>query len=234
MTFYGWPIIDRASWLSSSRFYIWTDISVPNDGYITEFHVYPYSTGTITFCVLRDIGTQYQIIHSEAFSAAAGGARSKTGLSLNVCSGDLIGYYFTAAVEENTYGSGTQANYLMYGPTSGVPPTTTDKSDWSAGSISIVSAGYTLETSISDYYVKATGGSDSNGGSSWSDAWATINKAATTVPDGTTVHIGFGTYNAEPANNDIAPVNAGAVGIKYSPETATTGGGTGSVIVEVN
>ena len=83
------------------------------------------------------------------------------------------------------------------------------------------------------FYVK-TGGNDTNDGESWTNAWATINKAATTVLDGTTVHIGFGTYNAEPANNDIAPINAGAIGIKYLPETATTGGGTGSVIVEVN
>jgi hypothetical protein len=87
-----------------------------------------------------------------------------------------------------------------------------------------------------DFYVKASGGNDANDGTSWddADAWATIDKAAKTVVDGSTVHIGFGTYNAEPANNDIAPVNAGAVGIKYLPETAVTGGGTGSVIVEVN
>lgn len=83
------------------------------------------------------------------------------------------------------------------------------------------------------YYVKTTG-DDAKAGTSWANAWATINKAATTVVDGKTVHIGFGTYNAEPANNDIAPVNAGSSGIKYLPETATTGGGTGSVIVEVN
>lgn len=84
-----------------------------------------------------------------------------------------------------------------------------------------------------DFYVK-TGGNDSNNGQSWANAWATVNKAATTVSDGGVVHIGFGTYNAEPANNDIAPVNAGTFGIKYLPETETTGGGTGSVIVEVN
>jgi hypothetical protein len=84
-----------------------------------------------------------------------------------------------------------------------------------------------------NFYVK-TDGNDANDGESWANAWATINKAATTVLDGSTVHIGFGTYNTEPVNNDIAPVNAGAVGIKYLPETATTGGGTGSVIVEVN
>lgn len=83
------------------------------------------------------------------------------------------------------------------------------------------------------YYVKTTG-NDALDGESWANAWATVDKAAKTAVDGSTVHIGFGTYNAEPANNDVAPVNAGAVGIKYLPETETTGGGTGSVIVEVN
>lgn len=67
----------------------------------------------------------------------------------------------------------------------------------------------------------------------WANAWATVNKAATTVPDGSTVHIGFGTYNAEPAGNKIAPQNIGASGIEYLPETATTGGGTGTVTVTV-
>ena len=88
-----------------------------------------------------------------------------------------------------------------------------------------------LETD--DYYVKTTG-DDAKTGTSWSNAWKTINKAATTVTDGKTVHIGFGTYDAEPAANKIAPQNVGATGIYYLPETATTGGGTGTVSVEQN
>ena len=84
-----------------------------------------------------------------------------------------------------------------------------------------------------DRYVK-TGGNDASTGLSWATAWKTVNKAATTVADGTTVHIGFGTYNAEPAGNKIAPQNIGASGISYIPETATTGGGTGTVSVEKN
>lgn len=84
------------------------------------------------------------------------------------------------------------------------------------------------------YYVKTTG-NDSNDGESWANAWATINKAATTVADGTTVHIGHGTYNNEPAGNAIAPANAGPLGIKYKPETADTGAEVaGSIIVEKN
>jgi len=86
---------------------------------------------------------------------------------------------------------------------------------------------------ISDYYVKTTG-NDALSGVSWTNAWKTINKAATTVADGSTVHIGFGTYDAEPAANKIAPQNIGASGISYLPETTTTGGGTGTVSVEQN
>jgi len=85
-----------------------------------------------------------------------------------------------------------------------------------------------------DYYVK-TNGDDSLSGASWANAWATINKAATTVADGSTVHIGVGTYNAEPASNKIAPQNIGASGIEYTIVNATTGlPATGSVIVEKN
>ena len=88
-------------------------------------------------------------------------------------------------------------------------------------------------TYTGDYYVETTG-NDASAGTSWATAWKTINKAATTVADGTTVHIGFGTYDAEPAANKIAPQNVGASGIYYLPETATTGGGTGTVSVEQN
>lgn len=83
---------------------------------------------------------------------------------------------------------------------------------------------------INSYYVK-TAGDDAKDGKSWANAWATVNKAATTVADGSTVHIGFGDYTAEPATNKIAPQNIGALGIYYLPETATTGGGTGTVSI---
>lgn len=86
---------------------------------------------------------------------------------------------------------------------------------------------------INPYYVKV-GGDDSKDGLTWANAWETINKAATTVPDGSIVHIGFGDYINEPAANKIAPQNIGSDGIYYLPETATTGGGTGTVSVEQN
>lgn len=84
-----------------------------------------------------------------------------------------------------------------------------------------------------EYYVKTTG-NDELSGSSWANAWATIDKAANTVPDGSTVHIGFGTYDSEPAGNKIAPQNVGALGISYKPETVNSEGGIGTVTVEKN
>jgi len=84
-----------------------------------------------------------------------------------------------------------------------------------------------------DCYVK-TDGDDSKSGTSWTEAWSTVDQAADEAFDGQEVHIGFGTYNNEPGGNNITPVNFGTVGIKYTPETAGTGGGTGSVTVEKN
>lgn len=80
------------------------------------------------------------------------------------------------------------------------------------------------------FYVRASGGSDSNGGSSWSDAWATVNKGMTDTPTGKTLHIGFGTYASEPSDNKVFPDNA----ITVIYETATTGGGSGTASVEIN
>lgn len=85
----------------------------------------------------------------------------------------------------------------------------------------------------SDYYVKV-GGNDSLSGRSWANAWATVNKAATTVPDGKTVHLGYGVYNSEPAANKIAPQNIGVSGILYKPEPVPPATGGGTVEVEVN
>lgn len=84
-----------------------------------------------------------------------------------------------------------------------------------------------------EYYVKIDG-DDELSGSSWANAWKTIDKAARIVPDGSTVHIGFGDYSSEPAGNKIAPQNVGALGISYLPETAGSEGGTGTVTIEKN
>ena len=86
---------------------------------------------------------------------------------------------------------------------------------------------------INGYYVKTTG-DDALTGDSWAAAWATVNKAATTVLDGSTVHIGFGNYLSEPGANKIAPQNAGTSGIEYLCETAGSSGGVGTVKIEKN
>lgn len=88
-------------------------------------------------------------------------------------------------------------------------------------------------TALSDYYVKV-GGDDTLAGTSWATAWATINKGATTVTDGKTLHVGFGNYVLEPDSNKIAPQNIGASGIEYIFETAGSSGGTGTVSIEKN
>lgn len=85
----------------------------------------------------------------------------------------------------------------------------------------------------------ANGGDDTNDGATWEAPWATIDKAANTLTDGQEVLIESGTYNNEPASNNIAPVNAGAIGIKYTvwgtAGTGTADGtGTGDVKVEKN
>ncbi len=77
------------------------------------------------------------------------------------------------------------------------------------------------------YYVK-TNGNNNNFGTTWAQAFATVTKAASVVPDGGKVYIGFGTYNGETA---ISPVNKGVLGIKYFPVTAGSSSGIGQVII---
>jgi len=89
--------------------------------------------------------------------------------------------------------------------------------------------------SVSNFYVK-TGGSDSKDGTSWTEAWATVDKAMTTVADGKTIHIGYGTYSSEPANNKVFPQNIGStgIGIKIEDDDGTGGTVGDTVKIEVN
>lgn len=145
-----------------------------------------------------------------------------------------------AHTEIPTWKSWDVANMLsdQSGDTFGVQITDNDETagstyDWYFYSDDYATASLRPYLLINAYYVKV-GGNDSLDGLSWANAWATINKAATTVADGSIVHIGFGDYVNEPTPNKIAPQNIGASGIYYLPETATTGGGTGTVSVEQN
>jgi hypothetical protein len=84
------------------------------------------------------------------------------------------------------------------------------------------------ELIVNDYYVRV-GGNDALDGKSWANAWATIDKAATTLTDGQTAHIEPGVYYSH-LTDKIAPQNAGASGIKYKPETQAGGAGTVEIV----
>jgi len=155
--------------------------------------------------------------------------------TLKICSngtgdsaGDLYGHVTVKDADDNV---------LLYAETfweSGIPHKVYFTGGWIESDEFIGGDRYFNIYQEPHYYLKTTG-SDANDGTSWANAWATINKAAITVPDGSTVHIGHGTYNNEPSGNAIAPVNAGSLGIKYKPETADTGAEVaGSIIVEKN
>ena len=69
------------------------------------------------------------------------------------------------------------------------------------------------------YYVKTTG-SDTNFGTNWANAFATITKSANVSIDGGRVYIGYGTYNSE---TDIVPDNFNSKGIRYYPTEPDSG-----------
>lgn len=105
---------------------------------------------------------------------------------------------------------------------------------WGGDTACLINSGYPVLRWLTlrfcdDFYVK-TGGDDREGGASWATAWKTVNIAMELVLDGKTIHIGYGTYDAEPAGNKVMPVNAGSNGIKIYPEkddgTGQTVGGT--------
>ena len=188
---------------------------------LTKAYAYCSGTGTNKIKIFRDDGTNYNFIGEVQFTSYI--SLNTIPMNISVQSGDLIGWYIAPGDAGIKYGAGTSVYK------SGDITTNSAKSTWSA-----ISAKGTLNAGdIIDYYVKI-GGNDGADGRSWANAWATINKAATTVPDDEIVHIGFGDYVNEPAANKIAPQNIGASGIYYLPETADTGGGTGTVSIEQN
>ena len=175
--------------------------------------------------IFRDDGTNYNFIAEEVITLSPG-ANDYNLTGLSVIAGDLIGIYTALSVASPN--STLCLNYLSSGAyQSGDITSNSLKTSWSAG------LSPSIWCEFFEYYTKVSG-NDALSGDSWANAWATINKAATTIPDGSTVHIGFGNYTAEPAGNKIAPQNVGASGISYLPETATTGGGTGTVSIEQN
>ncbi|MCK5217718.1 MAG: hypothetical protein KAJ93_08010 [Methanosarcinales archaeon] len=185
------------------------------------------SDGSAKLKVFRDDGTNYVFVGESDLLSVTLGANNDLSCDIAVQSGDILGIYMTSSMRTKyTYTTSTPYAYIYK---SGDVSTTSLKTSWST---SMTGHGqkhtcYAHDV-VENFYVKASGGNDSNSGESWANAWATIDKAATTVADGKTVHIGFGNYSQTNAQ-DIAPVNAGSIGIKYLPETAVTGGGTGEV-----
>lgn len=194
------------------------------------------SSATAKLKVFRVNGSDYDFI-GESNEIAITAPNSTTGGSCNISvqSGDLIGVYLrTNAVQIS--GDAASVNWLGK---SGDINTTTTIASWS-----------TIDTSsfigvwagdIIKYFVRTTanGGDDANDGLSWTNPWETVDKAANTVLDGNEVQIESGTYNAEPAANNIAPISPGAIGIKYTiwgtaGSGTADGTGTGSITVEKN
>ena len=180
--------------------------------------------------IFRSSGSNYVFVDEESITLYPNQAviYPMTG-KLSIQIGDFIGLYAPAAGGFIPHSFGCQWTGSSTGAAyrSGDITTTSLKTSWSSSYYSPSVLGYF------SHYVK-TNGLDTATGLTWATAWKTINKAATTVTDGMGVHIGFGTYNQEPANNKIAPQNVGTAGIRYICETAGSSGGAGTVKIEKN
>jgi len=221
----GYDCIDRDA-ISDTEYLYHLNSDITKSGIIKSWCTYMNVAGTIALRIYRSSGDQYLYIGG-ASAYCSVGYQSHTA-NITVKSGDIVGILISSGEIDGT--SGGHQKYRWN--TSGVDVTTdTLKTDWDSGyGIDIISLGITVNN---DYYVK-TDGDDAKDGFTWANAWKTINKAATTALDGMIIHIGFGDYTNEPSANKIAPQNIGASGITYLPETATTGGGTGTVSIEQN
>ncbi len=60
------------------------------------------------------------------------------------------------------------------------------------------------------YFVRASGGDDDNTGLTWTSAWATANKAATTAVSGDTVLLGPAPFPMDPLKSTLRPVSGGS------------------------
>lgn len=224
----GYDCIDRPN-LASTSYCKRLSSPITKDGKIKSWCTYMNTVGTIGLRIYRLSGSDVLYIGG-ATSACAVGYQTHVA-DINVLTGDIVGIFIDSGDIDVTYGAG-EPESISYNTGNVDVDFDTTTSNWNTDT------GWDWEWSIGvivsdEYYVKTTG-NDSLDGKSWTNAWKTINKAATTVPDGHDVHIGFGTYDAEPATNKIAPQNVGTSGIYYIPETANTGGGTGTVSIEQN
>lgn len=131
--------------------------------------------------------------------------------------------YNSSGTQIDTWISGAQSQnvntgYCMRG----------HRSSYTSGNLYIYSIN--VPTPTTDLYVTPTGAGAKNG-YDWDNAMDTVNEAMVSATNGNTVHIAFGTYTDEPANNTLSP-DADDVTVIY--ETADTGGGSGTATIEVN
>jgi hypothetical protein len=228
----GNSCIDRpCSWIpSESATLIDLTNAIDGNGTITSFCLYNDfgSSFSVKFKIFRINGSNYEVVYSGGWETHDGsGNNNFSGYSITVQLGDLVGMAITGSPADQS--GVVQSSGGSREEHTGDVTSTTTISSWSTESYTI-SCGASGASSGDDYYVIASGGSDSNGGQNWGDAWATINKGMTDTPTGKTLHIGFGTYASEPSDNKVFPANA----ITVIFETATTGGGTGTASIEVN
>lgn len=223
---------DRTGIYNSSIEYTLMDTTnaISGNGVISSFCFYSDS-GNSYFVkpkIFRLNGSNYEIVYSAPswIAASGSGLTTLTGYNISVQAGDLIGIGLQPGTGNATVDQETGGTRLSH---AGDVTTTTTIASWSSASYTL-SIGCSGTASGNDYYVIASGGSDSNGGQSWADAWATVNKGMSDTPTGKTLHIGFGTYASEPSDNKVFPANA----ITVIYETATTGGGSGTASVEIN
>lgn len=221
----GYACTDRGGNCSTSYIQILDSVPISVSGTLTGWCTYGVGSGNIALRIFRLNGSNYDYVGGSG-TETSGSGLNEFSTSIAVQAGDLVGYYQTGGSLSCETPANENIRYKDYGVDI---TSTTPTSDWSTSPQYIVSIGVTV--AVPDYYVRASGGNDSNSGKSWTDAWATVNKGMSDVPDDKTLHVGFGSYLSEPANNNLSP-DAADVTVIY--ETATTGGGTGTATVEVN
>lgn len=221
----GYDCINRAG--SVAPRYVYQLLPTINkSGKIISWCTYMHTAGTVGLRIYRLSGSQYLYIGGSTISCPSGHSSHTT--SIDVQSGDIVGIYLSSGSIDCDV---SYTDILRYKTVDTDVVSTTPTSGWeTVNDIYTFSIGVIVSV---DYYIK-TDGDDTFNGKSWVNAWKTINKGATTVIDGDNVHIGFGTYDAEPSANKIAPQNIGSSGITYIFETSGSSGGTGTVTIEKN
>lgn len=97
---------------------------------------------------------------------------------------------------------------------------------------------FACPVSANDWYVDAATGSDSNSGTSWTDAWRTVSHAAVSAPlqAGEVIHIAPGLYDT--AHGESFPITARPgrtfIGVDGSGATILDAGSTGFSVLRVN